>query len=261
MQVQSNTIVDLTKSLEYSGYTISQTATLVEKLHSDAIQTDEVASSGFSLVSRLKDEIQFSYQDMIQANEQMTNLSKLIQDTSSFVTAIQEIANQTNLLALNASIEAARAGESGKGFAVVAEEVRKLADNSSKTASQISDNLKSVFIGTEETMEQISNTSRKTTENLQLAIETQESFSKISESFVKLRSDISKYESLTKEFSHSSKTMEVSVNEFSSIIEQASATLQELSISVGLQTSEHEKLFQAITSAHDSIESLLELQK
>jgi methyl-accepting chemotaxis protein len=55
---------------------------------------------------------------------------------------ISSIAEQTNLLALNASIEAARAGESGKGFAVVAEEIRKLAEQSSSSVSQITEIIK-----------------------------------------------------------------------------------------------------------------------
>ena len=66
----------------------------------------------------------------IEASKQVEEINNLTED-------ILEIASQTNLLALNASIEAARAGEAGRGFAVVAEEIRQLAENSTKTANNI----------------------------------------------------------------------------------------------------------------------------
>ncbi|WP_352418800.1 methyl-accepting chemotaxis protein [Proteiniborus sp.] len=92
---------------------------------------------------------------MLKASEEIDRLKVHLNSIFKMSDAISDIANQTNLLSLNASIEAARAGEAGKGFSVVAEEIKKLAEESEKTTTEIKDNVSLIDLSIGRVIEEI----------------------------------------------------------------------------------------------------------
>ncbi len=93
-----------------------------------------------------------------QMGQDMTHLSKVINDMNEVIEGIKMISSQTNLLALNASIEAARAGDAGKGFAVVAEEIRSLAEETQSLTANMSSFVSDIQSASAKSVESVDNT-------------------------------------------------------------------------------------------------------
>lgn len=108
-----------------------------ESINSSTSEGVEKSRSGMEQVKGLDMTMKDILSRSLKTNESINTLKDRSQEINSVLNIIKDVASQTNLLALNAAIEAAQAGEAGRGFAVVAEEIRKLAEDSKKSAGDI----------------------------------------------------------------------------------------------------------------------------
>lgn len=126
-----------------------------ELINVSAAQVAKESERGLNMVSKMVGEMKEVASISEVTDQAMQQLYTQTTEIFNFVRVIGEIASQTNMLALNAGIEAAQAGSAGRGFAVIAEEIRKLAENSKKSASEISLIIGKIAEDTQQAMEQV----------------------------------------------------------------------------------------------------------
>lgn len=152
-----------------------------EEMLSLTNKTSALTEEGEKYIDNVVGQMNQIQETVSKASGSIHSLRASSNEISQIIEIITGVAEQTNLLALNAAIEAARAGEHGKGFAVVAEEVRKLSEESKRSASQITQMIHHIQLETMESVQMMEQENSQVERGLKETEEAYRAFKAISQ--------------------------------------------------------------------------------
>ncbi len=224
----AHAVSDVAAGAERQVRVVETAKTASESSGTAAEEASAVAQEGIAAVERATGAMAELQQSSADVTEAIRALATRSEEIGGIVATITGIAGQTNLLALNAAIEAARAGEQGRGFAVVAEEVRKLAEESQRAASTISDLIREIQTETERVVEVVETGAARTEESTEVVRAAREAFEQIGAAVAGVRSRIGEIVEATTEVASLAEQSSASSEEVSASTEQTSASAQQL---------------------------------
>jgi methyl-accepting chemotaxis protein len=195
-----------TASAEMSQ-TVIDVAKNASNIAESATETARIAKDGSLIVNDTVSKVRQISETVAASAQLMSSLGIRSMQIGEIINVIKDIADQTNLLALNAAIEAARAGEQGRGFAVVADEVRKLAERTTKATAEIGDMINAVRDETKRAVSAMEVGSEEVEKGVALATRAGEALGKIVESVNGLQALVQQIATATEEMSAVSETI------------------------------------------------------
>lgn len=246
-------------AMEETASGVQRIAESAQGLLENAIDTEKLAGDSEKSVKTAKEQMGLIYDSSYQTNELIKQLSKQTIEIENITRVITDITEQTNLLALNAAIEAARAGEHGKGFAVVADEVRKLAEQSKFSATQIVNLTMNIQSDTRNVEQAVSESLKNVEHGVQIIEDAGTAFSTIVSAVQTMSGQIEEISAATEEISASAEQVVASVQEIAAHANQSSSQAEQNSAAVQEQLATMEEINSVASDLSDQAVNLQEI--
>ncbi|MGP1346966.1 MAG: methyl-accepting chemotaxis protein [Phycisphaerales bacterium] len=225
---QARQLEQITAAVEELNSSVHEVSRKSSDANGAAQNSGQLASTGGNVMSRMISDIGEIEVVVNSAANSVNELGQRSEEIGRIVAVINDIADQTNLLALNAAIEAARAGEHGRGFAVVADEVRKLADRTTKATDEIAQSIESIRAEISGAVSQIDSGTHKVKQGVTRADEANDNLRSIMTSAQDVAAMISSIAAAAEEQSSTAAEIGRSIDTINGISQQSASSTRQV---------------------------------
>ncbi len=225
----------------------------------ESVTLQGTINDSIDALTDLVDRIRISSSISDELAREIGTLEEYAKEISGITVEVTDISDQTNLLALNAAIEAARAGEQGRGFAVVAEEVRKLAEQSTASATKIDRLINTISDQINLVSDAMKEQAAKSKEDANLAEAARADFSKVGEVTKATVLSFQEVQKLTEVQKRKSEEIGSLMEDIVASVQQSSAGAQQTAAGAHQQAVAIEKVFDLVKDLDEMAEELNEI--
>ncbi|MEK4664468.1 methyl-accepting chemotaxis protein [Priestia sp. FSL H7-0729] len=258
MDTQVNMVGDGFHTINELSTGFQQMTENTQNMSNEAIHASTKALSGNEAVQSAVGQMNSIHQTVRSLAAVIEELGNHSQEIGLMVESITEISAQTNLLSLNAAIEAARAGEHGRGFEVVATEVRKLSDQSAKSAEQISVLVTAINKGMSDAVQSMGEVTAEVQEGMELVHKAGGTFEEIREAVSNVAGQTQEVSASIEQMAAGVEQISVSMKTIMEVTENAAAGTEEVSATSEEQLSAMQEIASAATDLSSMAEELQE---